>query len=152
MKAVKLRETDRDIHRCFYINLPLAPPPAITTLFFVKVPNQPHTGEAARPWLQKARELDYLGIVLLLPSVTLLILALQLGGSRYGWSDGRTVGCFVVAGVLMLVFLAEQCWMDEKALMPPRIMKMRIVAFGSLFAFCLESAFLTLTYYVSRKQ
>ncbi|OIW30033.1 major facilitator superfamily transporter [Coniochaeta ligniaria NRRL 30616] len=146
--GVRLDETDRDMHRCFYINLPLAAPPAITTLFFVKFLNKPQTGEAARPWLQKTRELDYLGIVLLLPSVTSLILALQLGSSRYGWSDGRTIGCFVVAGVLMLVFLAEQCWMDEKALIPPRIIKMRIVAFGSLFAFCLESAFLTLTYYL----
>lgn len=41
--------------------------------------------------------------------------------------------------------------MGEKALVPPRLAKMRVVIFGAFFGFCLDSAFFTLVYYVSNR-
>ncbi|KAF5511141.1 Efflux pump roqT [Colletotrichum siamense] len=131
---------------CFYINLPIATPPAVATLFLIKSP--PPTQEQRRPWLQKIRGLDYLGMVLLLPGITSFLLALQFGGTLFSWSDARTIACFVVAGVLIIAFVAEQWWMGEKAMVPPRLMKMRVVMFGAFFGFCIDSAFFTLVYYV----
>ncbi|EQB46556.1 major facilitator superfamily transporter [Colletotrichum gloeosporioides Cg-14] len=131
---------------CFYINLPIAAPPAVATLFLFKSP--PPTQEQRRPWLQKIRGLDYLGMVLLLPGITSFLLALQFGGTLFSWSDARTIACFVVAGVLVIAFMAEQWWMGEKALVPPRLIKIRIVIFGAFFGFCIDSAFFTLVYYV----
>ncbi|GKT44705.1 efflux pump roqT [Colletotrichum spaethianum] len=131
---------------CFYINLPIAAPPVVATLFWVKSP--PPTDEQRRPWLQKIQGLDYLGMVLLLPGITSLLLALQFGGALFSWSDKRTIVCFVLAGVLVVGFVIEQWWMGEKALVPPRLAKMRIVIFGAFFGFCLDSAFFTLVYYV----
>ncbi|KAK6225688.1 major facilitator superfamily transporter [Colletotrichum tabaci] len=131
---------------CFYINLPIAVPPAVATLFLVKSP--PPTDEQRRPWLEKIRGLDYLGMVLLLPGITSLLLALQFGGALFAWDDRRTIACFVVSGVLVVGFVVEQWWMGEKALVPPRLATMRVVAFGALFGFCLDGAFFTLVYYV----
>ncbi|KAK1962684.1 major facilitator superfamily transporter [Colletotrichum sublineola] len=131
---------------CFYINLPIAAPPAFATLFLIRSP--PPTEEQRRPWLQKIRGLDYLGMALLLPGITSLLLALQLGGALFTWGDKRTVACFVVAGVLVAGFVVEQWWMGEGALVPPRLAKMRVVMFGAFFGFCLDSAFFTLVYYV----
>ncbi|KAF4900349.1 Efflux pump aflT [Colletotrichum fructicola] len=131
---------------CFYINLPIAAPPAVATLFLIKSP--PPTQEQRRPWLQKIRGLDYLGMVLLLPGITSFLLALQFAGTLFSWSDARTIACFVVAGVLIIAFVAEQWWMGEKALVPPRLIKMRVVIFGAFFGFCIDSAFFTLVYYV----
>ena len=90
-----------------------------------------------------------MGITLLIAGTTSLVLALELGNSQYGWSNSRTLGSFVAAGILIIAFAAEQWWMGDKALLPPRIIGMRVVLFSSLFSFCLESAFLTLVYYVS---
>ncbi|KAF4831657.1 Efflux pump roqT [Colletotrichum tropicale] len=131
---------------CFYINLPIAAPPAVATLFLIKSP--PPTQEQRRTWLQKIRGLDYLGMVLLLPGITLFLLALQFGGTLFSWNDARTIACFVVAGVLIIAFVVEQWWMGEKALVPPRLIKMRVVIFGAFFGFCIDSAFFTLVYYV----
>ncbi|KYK54409.1 major facilitator superfamily transporter [Drechmeria coniospora] len=131
---------------CFYINLPLSVPPAICTAFFVKV--RPSETVDARSWMRKALALDYLGMLLLVPSITCLILALQLGGTQYGWADGKTIGCFVVFAVLLVAFVTEQWWMDEKALVPPRVFRMRVVFSAAMFGFCLESAFLVLVYYI----
>ncbi|KAK2778743.1 major facilitator superfamily transporter [Colletotrichum kahawae] len=131
---------------CFYINLPIAAPPAVATLFMIK--SSPPTQEQRRPWLQKIRGLDYLGMVLLLPGITSFLLALQFGGTLFSWSDARTIACFAVAGVLIIAFVAEQWCMGEKALVPPRLIKMRVVIFGAFFGFCIDSAFFTLVYYV----
>ncbi|KAL0783338.1 hypothetical protein CaCOL14_001244 [Colletotrichum acutatum] len=131
---------------CFYINLPIAAPPALATLFLVK--SSPPTEEQRRPWLQKIRGLDYLGMLLLLPGITSFLLALQFGGALFTWDDKRIIACFVVAGVLVIGFVTEQWWMGEKALVPPRLAKMRVVIFGAFFGFCLDSAFFTLVYYV----
>ncbi|TEA12278.1 Aspyridones efflux protein [Colletotrichum sidae] len=131
---------------CFWINLPIAAPPAVATMFLVRSP--PPTDEQRRPWLQKIRGLDYLGMLLLLPGIIAFLLALQFGAAVVSWNDRRTIACFVVAGVLLVGFVAEQWWMGERALVPPRLVKMRIVIFGAFFGFCLDSAFFTLVYYV----
>ncbi|KJZ69116.1 hypothetical protein HIM_11495 [Hirsutella minnesotensis 3608] len=132
---------------CFYINLPLAAPPAIATVFFIKLKTAV-TDEKKPEWRQRLLGIDYLGMILLIPGITSLILALEFGGTQYGWGNGRTIGCFVSAGVLFVLFALEQWWMGEKALVPPRIFTMRVVLFASIFTFCLESAFLVLVYYI----
>ncbi|KAI0127292.1 major facilitator superfamily transporter [Xylariales sp. AK1849] len=131
---------------CFYINLPVAILPAAAIIVMVKLPSQ--AAGVIRPWTPRIRELDYLGMLLLLPCITSFILALELGGALYTWNDGRTIACFAVAGVLLFAFMAEQWWMGEKALVPLRIMKMRIVIFGAIYAFCIDAALFTLVYYI----
>ena len=134
--------------RCFWINLPVAAPTALATIFLIKVRPQP-ADTSQLQWLAKIRSLDPLGIVLLLPSIIAFILALQYGGSLATWGDARTIACFVVSGVLLVAFAVEQWWMGDKALVPPRLLRNRVLLFAAGFAFCLDSGFYTLVYYVS---
>lgn len=120
-------------------------PPAIATIFIVKVP--PLEGPAARPWLRKIRDLDFIGILLLLPGITVFLVALE--STTDNWSNAQSIGCFAASMVLMLSFIIQQWRMGERALVPPRIMKIRLVFFGSMFTFCIESTFLVMAYYVS---
>lgn len=110
--------------------------------------HRPDEQQNAYTWWQKMKQLDYLGTALVFAGITALIMGLQFGGSSYGWEDGRTIGCIVLAAVLLLSFSVSQWWLGERALVPPRVIRLRIVIFGSLFTYFLEGAFLTLVYYV----
>lgn len=58
--------------------------------------------------LQKISKFDPLGATFLLASVVCLLLALQLGESRYAFSDGRIIALFVMFGVLLIAFIVVQ--------------------------------------------
>lgn len=126
--------------------------PGAATIFLIQLPKAPIVdGDCEKDyksWAQKLQDLDYFGMALLLPAITVLILALQFS-SLYSWADGRTIACIVVAGVLAIAFMAEEWWQGEKALVPPRLMKTRMIFFASTYALCFDSAFFMLVYYVS---
>lgn len=69
------------------------PPPAIS---------------GALPWIQKIRQLDIPGAILLLGATTCLNLALQWGGIVYPWSNSKVFGCLVGFGLLLISFLFLQ--------------------------------------------
>ena len=83
--------------------------------------------------LMRVREFDLLGAVLMIAAMTCLLLALQWGGKQYTWSDGRIIGLLVGCGLLLVVFVAWQFRLGEKATLPPRIMRQRTVAAASVF-------------------
>jgi len=60
-------------------------------------------------------QLDLLGTLFFMPAVVSLLLALQWGGSKYAWSNGRIIGLFVVFGVLIIVFVGIQIWKQDHA-------------------------------------
>jgi len=132
--------------RCFWINLPIAGPAIVATHFSIRIPAKPD--QAQTTVLRKIRSLDLFGMSLLLPCVISFILALQFGGSQGSWSDKRTIVCFVVSGALLVIFTIHQNFMGETALVPLRLLKNRLIIFGSLFAFCCDGGFFTLAYYV----
>lgn len=92
--------------------------------------------------------MDPLGTVALVAAVTCLLLALQWGGSKYAWSNGRIIALLVLFGVLGLMFIAIQVLQGEDATVPKRIITQRSVAGASWFAFCTGSAFFLLVYYI----
>ena len=131
---------------CFYINLPIG---AITALFIIIFFTPPGAHEKSTlPWLEKIKKLDWLGTSLFLPMVICLLLALQWGGSTYDWGNWRIILLFCLCGALAVVFVAVQIRLQEKATVPPRIMKQRTVAAGSWFALCLGGSFFTMVYYI----
>ena len=75
-----------------------------------------------------------------------LLLALQWGGSKYPWSNGRIIALLVVFAVLLVVFVVIQFWKGDNATVPPRILKQRTVAAVAWFAAMIGAAFFTLVY------
>lgn len=115
---------------CFWINVPIGGVSLASLVFFT--PNTPSAVKAAPNWRGKLGQLDPLGFVLIAPSVICLLFAIEWGGSRYPWSSGQVIALFVVFGVLLLAFIASQIWREDKATLPPRILRQRSMISASL--------------------
>ncbi|EXF82167.1 hypothetical protein CFIO01_09250 [Colletotrichum fioriniae PJ7] len=126
--------TDRVTWRwCFYINLPVGGA-AVAALLFL-FPS--FASKEPTPIKQQIKQLDPFGNLVFLPGVICLILALQWGGEKYPWNEGRIIALLVLAGVLLIIFVGIQVWQQENATVPPRLFKLRNVWLGTIFAFCL---------------
>ncbi|KAL8843652.1 MAG: hypothetical protein Q9176_001860 [Flavoplaca citrina] len=130
---------------CFYINLPIG---AVTTVIITFFFHAPQRESSSLSLWQKINELDLLGTFFFLPSIVCLLVGLQWGGTRYEWDSARIVVLLVFAGLLGLAFIAVQIWKQEKATVPPRIIKQRSIAFGTWFSFWLGAGYFLLIYYL----
>ncbi|CAI7601261.1 unnamed protein product [Penicillium glandicola] len=138
--------TDRVSWRwCFYINLPIGAITAIFVLFFFHAPES----VKRRPELRKQlSELDPIGSFFFLPAIVCLLLALQWGGTQYSWNNPRIIVLFVLTGVLLLAFVAVQIHQNEKATLPPRIVRNRNIWSSAWFALTLNGAYFVFIYYL----
>ncbi|KAJ7667073.1 putative MFS multidrug transporter [Mycena rosella] len=132
---------------CFYINLPIGAVTLLVIIFFFKAPGS-HRKAESMSLMDRIQQFDPLGTVIFVPSIVCLLLALQWGGSKYPWSDGRIIALFVVFGVLIAAFVGIQIWKQEEATVPPRILKQRSIMSGAWFALCLGSSFFILVYFL----
>ncbi|KAJ5175820.1 uncharacterized protein N7482_001697 [Penicillium canariense] len=135
--------TDRVTWRwCFYINLPIGGIALIIIAFSLQEPSRSSTTALKRQLIR----LDPLGTVLFLPGVICLLLALQWGGTTYGWSNTRIIVLLLLAGILLAAFGAVQAWCKDDATIPPRIIKQRSVAFGAVYTSCISGAMISMLY------
>ncbi|KAJ5787776.1 Major facilitator superfamily domain general substrate transporter [Penicillium paradoxum] len=130
---------------CFYINLPIG---AVTFLFVLFFYQNPKAILKKNSIMEQIKELDLIGSFFFLPAIISLLLALQWGGTKYEWSNGRIIGLFVVFGVLGLVFIGVQIWAGDRATVPPRLIKNRSVWGSAWYALALGGAFFVMTYYL----
>lgn len=133
---------------CFYINLPFG---GVTALFIVVFFKSYGKGQDGVGWKQQIFQLDLEGTVCFLPGIISLLLALQWGGTKYPWSNGRIIGLFVVFAVLVIAFVLIQVWKQERATVPPRIFLNRNVWGCAIFGACFGASFFLLIYYVSQR-
>lgn len=131
---------------CFYINLPIG---AVTVGIIIIFFTAPHRAKAEKfSTIDKLKQLDLAGTAVLLPGIVSLLLALQWGGSKYQWSEPTIIGLLVCAGVLLACFVGIQIWRGEKATIPPRVLRNRSIASGSLVSFSMGSCFMLLIFYL----
>ncbi|KUI58624.1 hypothetical protein VP1G_05885 [Cytospora mali] len=88
----------------FYINLLIGAVCAPAWLFLLPSKN-PRPGV---PFKERAAEMDYTGMVLLMGALTSFFLALNWGGVTYPWGSGRIIGLFVCSGVLFIILGIQQ--------------------------------------------
>lgn len=101
----------------------------------MKIPEQGQEGI----W-QKLGKLDWLGFVVLLPSIITLLLVMQWGGTRYAWSSAQVISLIVLSVLLTLAFITIQWFKKEDALIPLRILRQRSVAAGAAYCFALVAS------------
>jgi MFS family permease len=134
---------------CFYINLPIG---AVTFAFIAFFYHPTERSRAQRfgdgGWRKNLEVFDIYGTLVFLPMIVCLLLALQWGGSKYPWSNGRIIGLLVLFAVLLIVFIGIQFWKGDNATVPPRILKQRTVAAVAWFAAMIGAAFFTLVYFL----
>ncbi|KAH7357209.1 major facilitator superfamily transporter [Rhexocercosporidium sp. MPI-PUGE-AT-0058] len=132
----------------FYINLPIGAITAFTIIFFFASPPSQMTPDPNATWGQKIMQFDPIGTLLFLPSVVCVLLALQWGGTKYPWSDGRIIALFVLFAVLLIAFIGVQYWAGENATVPLRIIKQRSIASAAYFSLCVGAAFFITVFYL----
>jgi MFS family permease len=139
--------TDKATWRwCFYINLPIGAITVAMIVFFFKSPERQVVGELT--WREKAAQMDLIGTAIFIPAVICLLLALQWGGSKYEWNSARIIVLFVLAGLLLIGFVAVQLWRPETATVAPRIIKQRSVWGSAIYSFCMGASFFTIVYFL----
>ncbi|KAI9792094.1 MAG: MFS sugar transporter [Peltula sp. TS41687] len=130
---------------CFYINLPIGAITIAVIFFFF---HSPHREVAAMPLRQRLKYFDPWGTAVFLPAIICLLLALQWGGSKYAWGNGRIIALLVLFGVLLIPFITLQFFQKDRGTLPPRIMKQRSVAAACFYSFATGSSFLLMVFYL----
>ncbi|KAJ8119752.1 hypothetical protein ONZ43_g3367 [Nemania bipapillata] len=120
----------------FYVNLP---PGALIALFIIttRFPDYRVAGDGKQTVLERIMKLDIPGFLLFAPTVVMLILPLQWGGTRYAWSSATIIGLFVGSFGNLLVFLGWEYYVGEGALIPLGLLRRRVI-----WTSCLNMAFL----------
>jgi MFS family permease len=131
---------------CYGINIPLGISGLLVILFALEVPHPPNVD---RPWREKLVALDLLGTAVFVPALACLLLALQWGGTTYGWTNTRIIVLFVLFVVLLTLFGWSQYRSREKATLPLRILRNRSILAGAWFAFCCNATLAVVEYYMS---
>lgn len=130
---------------CFWINLPIGALSLVIIFFALRVDVKDRSPLTLK---QKIVELDLVGNVLFIPSLTSLFLALSWAGTKYPWSSGTVIGLFITAALLLALFAYDQKRRGEKATLPLRILGNRSVLAGFVFASCTNAAMNVFEYYL----
>ncbi|OAA77138.1 Major facilitator superfamily domain, general substrate transporter [Akanthomyces lecanii RCEF 1005] len=99
-------------------------------------------------WAFVIQQFDPIGTVLFVASILCLLIALQWGGSKYPWSDGRVIALLTVFGISSIAWAFTQWKMGENATVPLRIARQRSVAFSTFYIFTASAAFVIPIYYL----
>ncbi|KAL7941085.1 major facilitator superfamily domain-containing protein [Trichoderma barbatum] len=119
---------------CFYLNLPLGAIVVAGLIPFFRSP-QAAARLASLPPKEKLKRMDPIGTVILVSAITCLLLALQWGGEKYPWSNGRIIALFVLFGVAFAAWVSWQIYLGPVATIPKNIIAQRSMAFVSLYSF-----------------
>ncbi|KAJ5125093.1 uncharacterized protein N7515_008918 [Penicillium bovifimosum] len=131
---------------CFYINLPLGFVAGLVILFLVSSFKGSKAGKLG--FINQLKQMDIPGTLCLLPGIICLLLALQWGGTKYPWDNGRIIALLVLAFVVLVVFMLVQARSGDLATVPTRIFCNRNIWGSSLFGSCIVAAFFVMLYYI----
>ncbi|KAE8131983.1 major facilitator superfamily domain-containing protein [Aspergillus pseudotamarii] len=131
---------------CFYLNLPIGGLSFLLILLFFQDPQK--NARVSLSWREKLHQLDLLGTSIFVPSITSMLLALQWGGSKYGWDNARIIVLFILTAALLGTFMWQERRRGDNALLPGRILRRRSLLAGMWFSFCNNSTLSVFEYYI----
>ncbi|KAF2258393.1 MFS gliotoxin efflux transporter glia [Lojkania enalia] len=131
---------------CFYINLPIGGVSAALVLFFFELP------AAAKPpkvtMKEKILHMDPVGIALAMGLIICFILGLHYAGNSHPWSSSIVIGNLVGFVVISLALAAWEIYIDEYAMLLPRLMKKRAIWSVVPYQFCMMGDIVFILYYL----
>lgn len=135
----------------FYVNLPIGGLAAII-LLLINIPTR-HSKSADGMVASHSRfgilsRLDLLGFVLFAGFAVMFLLALEWGGTTYAWRSSVIIGLFCGAGATLLVFAAWELHMGNDAMIPPSMVRRRIVICSCFTIFFFFGSMLLFSYYL----
>lgn len=132
---------------CFGINVPIGVVAVAVTALWMKDPYP--NPDLELPIHEKLKRIDPFGTLLVLPCIVCLMMGLQWGGSHYGWQNWRIILLFALFIVLVIGFAYVQHRQQDKAILPPRIVKNRTVLASALFMCCTNGLLAVTEYYIA---
>ena len=132
---------------CFGINLPLGIFCVAFTAYGFQDPVS-NSEIAVRLW-EKVKRTNPLGTLLIVPALTCFLMALQWGGSTYGWGSWRIILMLILFGVLLSIFGYLQYRQGEEATIPIRILKNRSTLAGLWYNACCDGILAVTENYIS---
>jgi hypothetical protein len=129
----------------FYLNLPIGGFSALV-LYVLRIPTTAEPPKVS--WKEKLQNMDPIGMALIMASLVCYLLALQWAGTTKPWTSPDVIGTLIGFAVLALIFLAQQIWFGEKAMMVPRLLKKRQTIALLLFNFFLSGSYYIFVYYI----
>nr|GAT52444.1 DHA14-like major facilitator [Mycena chlorophos] len=133
---------------CFYVNLPIGAVTLTVMIFFFRMPRSADRKPSDLPFWARVDQFDPIGTLMFVPAIVSLLLALQWGGSKYPWSDGRIIALFVVFSVLIIAFVGVQIWKQDNATVPPRVFKQRSIWASAFYCLCMGASFFIFVFYL----
>ncbi|CUM68252.1 uncharacterized protein PRCAT00005973001 [Priceomyces carsonii] len=115
---------------CFYINLPIGGLAFLMILFSFNPP------KPAGNFKEKLSKIDYIGTFLITSGLVLILLALSFGGLDFPWKSAAVICCFVIGGLLVLLFGYYNFRISKN----PIIIK-EIITIPKIFASCMSATF-----------
>ncbi|EHA22297.1 hypothetical protein ASPNIDRAFT_192820 [Aspergillus niger ATCC 1015] len=128
---------------CFLINLPAGAVTVVTLLLFFHPPQ--NTGAQRVSFL---KQLDLIGCALFIPSIIMVMLALQWGGGEYPWDSATVIGLFIGFAVMIAIFIFWECYMGDQAMIPIVLLRGRSTMLSIAFAFLFLGSFVIPVYYL----
>lgn len=121
---------------CFYINLPVGGA-ALALLWTVFRPPSPQGSIRAH-----LREVDWIGTCLVAAGLVLVLLALTWGGIEHPWDLAQVIVCFVIGGLVLVVWAAWNQGIRPPALASiPALLDPRVVLVPQILAAAASSSF-----------
>jgi MFS transporter, DHA2 family, glioxin efflux transporter len=133
-------ETSPTVHRqltqsthSFYINLPIGGFAAACVAVLFRTPESALPPRL--PLVQKLKQFDVAGVFLIMGAVVCYLLAMQWGGQKRDWSSSSVIGTLIGFVLITAAFVGVEYKLGEKALLQPRLMRMRSVAVACPYVF-----------------
>lgn len=115
---------------------------------FVTIANQQRVPPVMEAVRNLPRSLDLVGFVIFSGASVMLLLALEWGGSSYAWGSAVIIGLFCGSAALLLVFAGWSWRRGDEALIPPSLLKQRVVIACTCLTLFMMGANLTLSYWL----
>ncbi|KAL7944303.1 MFS general substrate transporter [Trichoderma barbatum] len=131
---------------CFYINLPIGGVSAAIIFLFFQTPRNAVPVKA--PLLEKIRQMDPLGVILMMGATVTFILAVQYGGIAHPWNSSVVIGLLVGFVLIIGAWAFVQWYQGEYSMVPPKLFADRTNLVMSLVAFIQAGGFFAAIYYI----
>jgi MFS family permease len=132
----------------FYINLPIAAF-VFPILLIINIPERSKADDKDRITVRTSiSKLDLWGFFLFASLAVQFLLALQWGGTKYPWKSATIIGLFCGSAGTFIIFLIQEFYAGENAMVPFSIVKKTVVWSSCLVCLFFFGALITWTYYL----
>ncbi|PVH92289.1 putative MFS transporter [Periconia macrospinosa] len=132
----------------FFINLPIGGVAAAAFFIIFQTPRAAKDASKPYRWQELHLELDMYGTAIITASMICFLLAMQWGGVNREWSSAPVITTLVLCGVLLVVFIANEVAMGDRALIPLRLIKRWPVWPNCIYTFLVSGAYFPLVYFL----